>query len=96
MRTTFTAIIAACLLCLGVLSADAQRTSKTRAAASVDIDKTMRFERTNAYTDGSGVWVSWQLNVYARPLGFEVYRITSEGRQPVSYTHLTLPTSDLV
>ena len=74
-------MFAVCLLFSGVSGVTAQRTSKARVARLVDVDRTMSFERANAFTDGRGVWVSWQLNPYARALGFDVYRLTAEGRQ---------------
>ncbi len=81
MRKTLIAIVASLLVISGGMDAFAQRTSKARLAAPVDVDRTMNFERAAAYTDGEGVWITWQIGQNSRALGFEVYRSTAYGRE---------------
>jgi len=81
MRKTLTAVFTICLIVFGALNAPAQRTGKSRISPANTDAKAMQFDTANAYTDGNGVWVTWQLTGDARALGFNVYRIGAEGRE---------------
>lgn len=81
MRTKFAAIFATFLLFFAVIGAIAQRTSKSRVITPLNVDRTSSFEQAAAYSEGTGVWVAWQIDPYARVLGFDVFRTTADGRE---------------
>ncbi len=81
MRKTLTAVFTVCFIAFGVLNAPAQRIAKARISPANTDAKAVQFDTANAYTDGNGVWVTWQLTGDARALGFDVYRIGGDGRE---------------
>lgn len=44
-----------------------------------DTVKTTRFANISAYSDGKSVWLTWNMDVEVRNIGFNVYRISSQG-----------------
>jgi len=81
MRRVFFLVLIALFASSFAISASAQRTSFQGPKKGQQLAKsaeTTRFANIVAYSDGSGVWVSWQMDVEVGNLGFNVYR--SNGR----------------
>ena len=61
------------------------RTVKPAQSTRMDVSKAVTsFSKTEAFTDGSGVWVEWQMGVERGNLGFLVYRIDGLGKSQVT------------
>ncbi len=84
MRKTLTAIFAFTLLFVAVSDLSAQKTAKSRINPFVEKDKTMAFAETHAYSDGNGVWFKWSMANDNAVLGFDIFRLTSTGREQVN------------
>ncbi len=82
----------ACLLASACIPSFAQRAK----ADEIDSVKPLRtaFSRIVAYTEGVGVLVRWYMTVEKQNVGFNVYRVSSNGNELVNPT-LVLSTSTL-
>lgn len=65
------------------LSAGTLATGKTKKAPVALPDST-RFAGFAAFTDGSGVWLSWQMEAEVGNIGFYVYRVEKNGARLLS------------
>ncbi len=54
---------------------------QTEAKLQANSAKATRFETAAAYSDGKSVWLDWQMDVEVANIGFNVYRITSQGAE---------------
>lgn len=84
MRKTLSAIFAIGLMAMGVVEMSAQKTAKSRALPSINVDRNSTFDEVHAYSDGTGVWVTWSMADGKRALGYDVYRLTNAGREMVT------------
>ena len=60
---------------------------KSRSVARTKIavpDNSTRFLRAEGFSDGSGVWLKWQMESETNNLGFYVYRIDADGKHLIS------------
>ncbi|MDQ6786786.1 MAG: C25 family cysteine peptidase [Acidobacteriota bacterium] len=58
--------------------------SAQRAKDVKNIKATIKFNKTEAFSDGQGVWLEWQMDLESNNLGFQVYRIDGDGKQVVN------------
>src|SRR5688572_17460072 len=103
MRKAISLVIAAVMLSSSVLPAFAQ---KRLANKSVGEEQTLRetkkqspnaeltrFASITAYTDGNGVWLSWQMDAEVGNIGFVAYRVGKAGVEPLAPTKGIIPGS---
>ena len=57
----------------------AQTVSSSESVRS--LPEAVGFESANAFSDGGGVWVSWQMKIEHENLGFNVYKISNKLRE---------------
>src|SRR5688572_25218406 len=50
-----------------------------KAPILVEAPESTRFAKAGAYSDGSGVWISWDMEIEVGNIGFYVYRLGKTG-----------------
>lgn len=60
-----------------------------KAAQPAAAEGTIEIDRVDAVSDGKGVLIRWNTSVETRNFGFNVYRITPNGREMVNQTLIT-------
>ncbi len=84
MKRSLSVAVMACLLVSACVPSFAQRAKSDDA----DLVKPLRtaFARVEAYTEGVGALVRWYMTVERQNLGFNVYRVTTDGTELVNPT----------
>ncbi|MBP9662985.1 MAG: hypothetical protein KBD94_00070 [Pyrinomonadaceae bacterium] len=88
MKRTASITLLLALLISGSLPSYAQK-GRRAAIQPAAVDATITYERIDAVTDGQGVLIRWHTSVETQNFGFNVYRITSSGRELVNETLIT-------
>jgi len=82
MKNVLAALVFLCLVSFGSPAA-AQKTSNfkrlSKAAKSL-----VKFSKTEALSDGQGVWLEWETSLESNNLGFSVYRTDGENKRLVN------------
>lgn len=95
MKKIFTLFALSSLIFLTILNVPAQKTRKT-SIFKQSSRQTVEINRSEAFSDGNGVWLSWNTSFENKNLGFNIYRTTGGEFVPVNQniipaTHLRLP-----
>jgi len=90
MKRILTAAMAISLLSSASVPAFAQQTKRSSAVKSESstLPNTAEFTEQKAYTDGQGVWISWNVDNRSKVLAFDVFRTAKSGRELVNITPL--------
>lgn len=78
MKKAVTLVLTAVLVSSSVLPAFAQKRRlpiEKESKSAAPADDSTRFQTFGAYTDGGGVWLSWQMQAEFGNIGFNVYRV---------------------
>lgn len=81
MKKLYPLLIVVSLIVSGVAPAAAQRGAKSVKAAPAERQKQNAFASVEAFSDGRGVFVRWQMAVETDNVGFNVIRTTSRGEE---------------
>ena len=81
MKKLFTATLLSCLLFSANISSFAQKNKKSVKQAIIASDAV---SEQRAYTDGRGVWISWETASVNNVRAFNIFRITGSGREIVN------------
>ena len=82
MREAFCVLLLAILVFSAGLTAPGQKLRSAAKAEPLPVQAT-RFGNIEAYSNGSGVFIRWQMEVETQNFGFNVYRLTEYGKERV-------------
>ncbi len=83
MKKSLTTFIILSFCLLNTIPVLAQRTNKI-ANSTLESKKSIKYNATDAYSDGNGVWLEWETASEAGNLGFYVYRVDGDKKELVS------------
>ncbi len=87
MKRGFTFVILLLLVLLPLSSVSAQkkrRINRTQKVQKPSVQKpSTEFSSTQAFSEGTGVYIDWRTSSEDKTIGFLVYRVTSDGREVV-------------
>ncbi len=82
MKKRVSVIILAILICLACMPSFAQ---KSRANTNSGVRGAIaEYENIQAFSDGQGVFIRWEMRAELGNIGFFIYRVTADGNEPVS------------
>ena len=101
MRKAISLVIAAVMLSSSVVPAFAQKRLANKSLAEkqdLTVSKkqspnaeSTRFANFTAYTDGTGVWLHWQMDAEVGNVGFNAYRVGNGGAELLDPTNGIIP-----
>ncbi len=80
MNKLFSLTLVFCIVLAGLFPVSAQVSVKNNKRQAVQKDKLNKFGQTEAFSDGTGVFVRWAMDVETDNVGFVVYRISAAGQ----------------
>src|SRR5687767_6911258 len=85
MKKVVSLLVTALLLASSVLPALSQKRQIAESSKKQNVAReATRFASFGAYTDGQGVWLSWQMTAEIGNIGFYVYRVGANGAELLS------------
>src|SRR5687768_10447908 len=84
MRKVVSLVLAALLMSASVLPTFSQKRQIAESTKGSVARESTRFANFGAYTDGQGVWLTWQMTAEIGNIGFQVYRVGASGAELLS------------
>lgn len=79
MRRAILSVLVLFIISLWQPSLIAQKSRTSGSKEPANSAKATRFANIAAYSDGKSVWLTWQMDIEVANIGFNVYRISSQG-----------------
>ncbi|HXG85203.1 MAG TPA: C25 family cysteine peptidase [Pyrinomonadaceae bacterium] len=83
MKKVLVGLFFLCLMSPASLPVAAQRAANLKKARKTERIP-VKFNKFQAFSDGQGVWLEWEMSLESNNLGFSVYRIDGEAKQLVN------------
>ena len=95
MRKAISLVLAAIMVLSSVVPAAAQKrlsgNGLTNRSETKEQAESTRFANLTAYTDGNGVWLSWQMEAEVGNIGFYPYRVSNGSTELLNTTKGIIP-----